>query len=308
MAGPVALRAAAWCTETGKHRCVYGRGWAPPAIPPSPPKFHSEQITLNGLCVCPPPKQTLPTPPGTHALALSGQELQLVSQLCYDILSAFIFFPENQGSTDVCDCFLFQAIRYSRLGACVCGAGEKAAMEQGKRACNTPLYLLTFLAGPRCTLQHLRSCSILVFAAAKNTRRTAPSHPEGDCHPIPTQRLLAVWTRAIFPMHPCLGSHSPFIDPSVNRPGPLPAAQSLHSAGVVETQSTQSLVWDFISPLKLETLWHEQCNQMWPGSEILKYPSTSLLNVMIGLISEQTCKALVSTRLGGNIPCSSVLK
>lgn len=194
----------------------------------------------------------------------------------------------------MCDCFLFQAVRYSRLSTHVCRVGEQAAMERGKSACSTPLHLLTFLAGPHCRLEHLHSCSILLFAAAKNTQRTAPSKPEHDHHLIPTRRLLEVWTRAIFPTHPCLGFHSPFIDPSVNHQGPPPAAQSLHAAGVVGTQRGQSLVQDFISPLKLETLWHEQCNQMWPGSEILAYPSTSLFNVMTGLIPEQTCKALVS--------------
>lgn len=143
-------------------------------------------------------------------------------------------------------------------------------------------------------LEHLHSSSIRLFAAAKDTQHTAPSQSEHDHHPILTRRLLDLWTRDIFPTHPCLGSHSPFIDPSMNHQGPPPATQSLHSAGVVETQSAQSLVQDFISPLKLERLWHEQCNQMWPGSEILTYPSTSLFNVMTGLIPEQTCKALVS--------------
>lgn len=168
-----------------------------------------------------------------------------------------------------------------------CRTGEQAAMERGKSACSTPLHLLIFLAGPCYKLEHLHSSFILLFAAAKNTQHAAPSQPECDHHPIPTHRLPEVWTRAIFPTHPPLGPHSPLIDPSVNHQGPPPTTQLLQSAGVGETQSAQSRVGDFISPLKLETLWHEQCKQMWPGSEILTYPSTSLFNVMTGLIPEQ---------------------
>lgn len=65
-------------------------------------------------------------------------------------------------------------------------------MEQSKSAGSTPLHLLTFLAGPRYKLEHSYSCSILLFAAAKNTQGTAPSQPERDCHPIPTRGLLEV--------------------------------------------------------------------------------------------------------------------
>lgn len=135
-----------------------------------------------------PPKQTLPTLP----LVLSRQELQGVTQLFYDILADFILFSENRGSAYVRDCFLFQAISSSRLSAHACGAGEEAAMEQSKSAGSTPLHLLTFLAGPRYKLERWHSCSILIFAAAKNTQGTAPFQPERDCHQIPTRRLLEV--------------------------------------------------------------------------------------------------------------------
>lgn len=59
-------------------------------------------------------------------------------------------------------------------------------MEQDKSACSTPLHLLTFLAGPRYKFEHLHSCSILLYAAAKSTQRAVPSQPARDCHPIPT--------------------------------------------------------------------------------------------------------------------------
>lgn len=163
-------------------------------------------------------------------------------------------------------------IRYRRLSAPVCRAGKKAVMKKGKSACSTPLHLLTFLAGPCYKLVHSHRCSIWLFVAARNTRQTASSQPKHDCYQIPTQRLLEVWTRPIFPMYTCLGTHSPFSNPNANHQGPPPAVQSPHSAGVVETQSTHLFGISFLHWNFKHFSMNKQCYQMWPGFENLVYP------------------------------------
>lgn len=117
--------------------------------------------------------------------------------------------------------------------------------EQWQRKAKVPAaHLCTSLHSCRPVLhiRHSQSRFMLLFAAGKNTQHTATFQPQCDCHSVPTWRLLEVWTRAIFTTHPCLGSHFPFLYPSVNCQGAPPAR--------VEAQSTQWLVQGCISPLK----------------------------------------------------------